>query len=79
MARNVGIFFYRCFVCCRPGSCRGNMERIVAGWQHPVASSVAMVMQYWVMPRVLLQCIRMAIKMARNGGTFVRCCRFFVC
>jgi hypothetical protein len=41
-----------------------------------VASDIALVMLHWVMPRVLLQPVCMAIKMACNGGTFV-CCRHF--
>jgi len=59
------------FVCCCPGSCRGDTERVVARWQHPVASGVALEMLHWAMPHVLLQRLYMAIKMACNGGAFV--------
>ena len=31
-----------CFVCCHSSSHRGNTEQVVARWQHPVASGVAM-------------------------------------
>ena len=41
------------------------------------ASSVALVMLHWTMPRALLQCIRMAINMTRNIGRFVHCCHHF--
>jgi hypothetical protein len=59
-----------CFVCCRPGNCRGDTEPVVARWRHPVASGEALVMLHWVMPHA-------AIEMACGGGAFVRCCRLF--
>jgi hypothetical protein len=40
MASKVGALFHCCFGCCRPGGCRGNMERVVARWRHPVASGL---------------------------------------
>jgi hypothetical protein len=73
MASKVGAFFHRCFACCRPGSCWGNTERVVAQWQHPVASGVALDMPHSVMPSVLLQRACMDIKMARKGVAFVFC------
>ncbi len=55
------------FFCC-PGSCWGNTELVVARCWRPGASSVALDFLNRAMPRALLQCIRMAIEMARNGG-----------
>ena len=46
------------------GGRRGNTERVVARWQRPVASGVALDMLHRVMPHVLLQRHRMAIKWA---------------
>jgi hypothetical protein len=66
-----GHILHRYFVCSPPGRCRGDMERVVTRWRHPVASGVALNMLNWVMHSVLLQCVCMAIKMACNGGTFV--------
>jgi hypothetical protein len=64
MASKVGVLFDCCFVDCCPGSRRGDMERVVAQWWLPGASSVAL--------DLLLQCIHiMAIEMACNGGTFI--------
>ena len=62
------------FVCCRSGGRRGNTERVVTWWQrqHPVASGVALDMLHREMKHVSLQRLTMAIKMARNGGAFVR-------
>ncbi len=42
MASKVGVCFCCCFVCCCPGGCWGNTEQVVAQWQHPVASGVAL-------------------------------------
>jgi len=72
-----GYMLHHCFVDCCPGGCRGNTERLVARWRLPVASDVALVMLHQVMPHVLLQCLRMAIEMASDGGAFVRCRRLF--
>ena len=71
-ASKLGVFFQSRFFACCPGGRRGNTEQVVAQWQLPGASSVSLVMLHWVMPRALLQCVRMAINMAHNGGTFVR-------
>jgi len=66
-----------CFVCCCPGGRRGDTERVVARWRHPVASGVVMDMLHQMMPHVFPQHLTMAIKMARNRGAFVRHCRLF--
>jgi len=66
-----GYILHLCFVCCRPGGPRGDMERVVARWWRPVASGKALVMLHWAMPHVLHQCLCMAIEMACDGGAFV--------
>jgi len=53
------------------------MEQAVTRWQPPVASGVALDMLNRAMRSVLLQCARVAIKMACKGGTFVRRRRLF--
>ena len=40
-----GYIIHRCFVCCRPGGRWGNTEQVVAQWQRPVASGVALDMR----------------------------------
>jgi hypothetical protein len=60
------------FVDCRPGGRRGDREQLAARWQRLVAFYVALDMLHRAMPRALLQCLRMAIKMAYNGVAFVR-------
>jgi hypothetical protein len=62
---------------CRPGGRRGDTERVVARWRRPVASGKALVMLHWMMRSVLHRRTAMAIKMARNGGAFVRRRRLF--
>jgi hypothetical protein len=74
MATFLGVIVDCCLFACCPGSCWGNTERVVTQWWLPGASSVALYLLHWAMPRSLLQRIRMAIKMARNGGTFVHHC-----
>jgi hypothetical protein len=69
-AIKVGVLFDCCFVDCCPGGRRGDMEQEVTQWWLPGASSVALDLLHWAMPRALLQRIRMAINMACNGGTF---------
>ena len=59
------------FVCCRPGGCRGDTERVVARWRHLVAFMKALFMLHRAMPHVLHQRLRMAIEMACDGGAFV--------
>jgi hypothetical protein len=66
MASLLGTFFHCCFVCCCPGGRWDNTERVVAQWQHPVASEVALDMPHRVMPSVLLRHTAVAIEMA--GG-----------
>ena len=63
---------HHCFVCCRPGSRRGDTERVVARWQRLVAFMKALDLLYQAMCSVLLQCVCVAIEMAQDGGTFVR-------
>ena len=72
-----GYIIHRCFVCCRPGGRQGDMERVVARWRRPVASSVALDMLHRAMPHLLLQRLTMAIIMVCRGGAFVRCRRLF--
>jgi len=61
------------FDCCRPGGHRGNMERVVAQWQHLVANIKVLDLFRWAMCVVLYHHTVMGIEMASNGGTFVRC------
>jgi hypothetical protein len=49
MASKVGARFHCCFVCCHPSGFRGNMERVLARWQCPVASGVALDMLHRAM------------------------------
>ena len=44
------------------------MGRLIAQWQRPVASRVALDLPYWVMFLALYRLIRMAIEMAREAG-----------
>jgi hypothetical protein len=69
-ASKVDAFFtlLMCLLC--PGSRWGNMEQVVI-LRHPEASSVAMDMLHWLIQAVLHPRIHMAIKMAREGATFV--------
>jgi hypothetical protein len=71
-------FFHCRLIACCPGGCWGNTEQVVAQWQRPVASGIALDMLHCTILRVLLQGIRMAIKMACDGGTFA-CCRHLFC
>jgi len=72
-----GYILHRHFVCCRPGGCRGDTERVVSRWRLPVAFMKALVMLHWVMSHEPLQRLRTAIEMACDGGTFVRRRRLF--
>jgi len=72
-----GYMLHRRFVCCRLGGCRGNTERVVDQWQRPVASGKALVMLHRAMRSVPHRHTAMAIKMARDGGAFVRRRRLF--
>jgi hypothetical protein len=64
MASLLGTFFCHCFVCCCPGGRWGNTEQVVARWQRPVASGVALDMPLWAMPSLSLQRTAVAIKTA---------------
>jgi len=66
MASLLGTFFHRRFVYCCPGGRWGNTDQVVARWQHPVASGVALDMLHWGMPSVLLWHTAVAIK--TSGG-----------
>ncbi len=70
-ASKVGPFFCCPVVCCCPGGRWGNTEQVVAQWQRPVASQVALDIPHLTMPSVLLQRTAVAIKMANNRGAFV--------
>jgi hypothetical protein len=68
---------HRGFVCCCHGGRRGDTEGVVARWQHPVASGVALDMMHGAMPHVLRQRLRIAIEMSSDGGAFVHHQRLF--
>jgi len=72
-----GYILHYCCVDCSPGGRRGNTERVVAQWRRSVASGEALVMLHWEMRSVLYRRTAMAIKMAHDGGTFVRRRRLF--
>ena len=75
--RQSGYIFHCCFVDCHPGGCQGDTEQVDAQWWRPVTSGEALVMLNRAMHSILLQCIRVAIKMAHNEGAFIRrCCLF---
>jgi hypothetical protein len=71
MATFLGVFVDCCLFACWPGGRWGNTEGVVARWRLPGASSVALDLLHWAMPRSLLQRNHMAIEMACNRGTFV--------
>jgi hypothetical protein len=58
-----GYIIHRCFICCRPGGCRGNTEQVVTQWRRPVASRVALDLLHWAITHVSLQRLTMAINM----------------
>ncbi len=70
-ATYLGVFVDCCLFACGPGGRWGNTGQVVARWRLPGASSVAQDFLHRAMPRSLLQCIRMAINMTCDGGTFV--------
>ncbi len=76
-AHKVGVFIHCCVVDCRPGVRGSNTEQVVAQWRRLVASHMALDILHRAMPHELLQCLHMAIKMACNGGAFVRCRSLF--
>jgi hypothetical protein len=63
------------FFCCLGGRW-GDTELVVAQCQHPGASSGALDLLNREIPRASLQRIRMAIKMARDGGVLLLHRRF---
>jgi len=66
-------FILHCLtVCCRPGGRRGNTEQVVARWRRLVASIKALDLLHWAMCAVLHHRTAMAIKIASDGGAFVR-------
>jgi len=65
------------YVCCRPGSRRGNTERLVTPWKHLVAFIKALDLLHREMHAVLHQHTAMAIEIASDGGAFVRRRRLF--
>jgi hypothetical protein len=73
----LGVFVDCCLFACCPGGPWGDIEQVVARWRLPGASSVARDLLHRAMPRSSLRCVRMAIKMACDGGTFIRHCRFY--
>jgi len=70
------ILHYHC-VDCHPGGRRGDTERVVTQWRHPVASCEALVMLHWVMRSVSHWRTTMAIEIALDGGAFVHRRRLF--
>jgi hypothetical protein len=74
MATFLGVFVDCCLFAYCSGGRWGDTEQLVAQWQLPGASSVALDLLHRAMPRSLLQHVYMAIEMACNGGTFVRHC-----
>jgi hypothetical protein len=64
MAIFAGVFVDCCLYAYCPGGRWGNTEQVVARCWRPVASGVALKMQHWAMPSVLLWCTAVAIKMA---------------
>ena len=72
-----GHILHRRFVFCRPGGRRGDTERVVARWRHLVAFMKALDLLHQAMLTVFHRRTAMAIEMACDGGTFVRCQRLF--
>jgi hypothetical protein len=64
MANFAGVFVDCCLYACCPGGRWGDAERVVAQWQRPMASRVALDMPHWAMLSVLLRRTTMAIKKA---------------
>ncbi len=48
----------------------GDTGQIIAQWQRPVASRVALDLPYWVMRSAPYRLIRMAIEMASESAVF---------
>ena len=75
--RQSGHILYRHFVCCHSGGHWGNTEQIVTRWRHLVAFIKALDLLHRAILMVLHHRTAMAIKMASDRGTSVRCCRLF--
>jgi hypothetical protein len=71
MANFLGVFVDCCLFACCPGNRWGNTEQVVAQWQHPEASSVALDMLHWALRAALHPLICMAIETTSKGGTIV--------
>jgi len=67
---------HRC-VDCVPGGRRGDTEQVVAQWQSLVAFMKALDLLHRAMRSVSHRRTAMAIKIARDGGAFVRRRRLF--
>ena len=67
-----GFILHHRTVCCRPGGRRGDTERVGARWRCLVASIKALDLLHREMCAVLHHCTAMAIKIASDGGAFVR-------
>jgi len=67
---------HRC-VDCVPGGRRGDTEQVVARWQSLVAFMKALDLLHWTMRSVSHRRTAMAIKIAHDGGAFVRHRRLF--
>jgi hypothetical protein len=72
IATFLGVVVDCCLFACCPGGRWGNTEQVVARWRLPGAFRVALDLLHQAMPCSLLQRVCMAIKMACDGGTFVR-------
>jgi hypothetical protein len=70
MATFLGVCVDCCLFACFSGGHWDNTEQVVAQWQRPVASKLALDMPHWTMPSVLLQGIRKAFETGRDGGAF---------
>ncbi len=68
----LGVFVDCCLFACCPGGRWGDTWQVVAQWQHPVASGVALDMPHQAMPSVLLRHTAVAIETAGGQGAFVR-------
>ncbi len=51
MATFLGVFVDCCLFACCPGGRWGDADRVVAQWRLPGASSVALDLLHWAMPR----------------------------
>jgi hypothetical protein len=64
IASFTGVFVDCCLYACGPGSRLGDTEQVVAQFQHPVASGVALTMPHRGILSVLLGRTAVTIKMA---------------